>query len=237
MTFDLKKFDVKKYDEILARGLSHGLGEAGGQVCIESAICETLGLGHSDDPKCVAQSVRNFKIRLNDANWSSTHARSKGLRQLGLAQLGSLGVVENKDFSRLISEKTVRVLIPTLFREVFPYNSACLAAADRCEKDGSYSAANAAYDAAAYAANAAYDAVNAAASMNAAAYAANAAYDATYAAASMNAAYEAYAAANAANAAYAAANAARASDKYLILSANLALEVLRELDSPGVALL
>ena len=42
--FDVKSFDVAKFDSILARGLSNGLGKRGGQVCIEAAICETLGL-------------------------------------------------------------------------------------------------------------------------------------------------------------------------------------------------
>jgi len=94
------EFDVEKYDTILARGLSHGLGEAGGQVCIEAAICEVLGLGHSDDPKCVSAAVRRFKISLNDSNWSSPEARAKGLRELGIAQLGSLGIVYDTDAAR-----------------------------------------------------------------------------------------------------------------------------------------
>jgi hypothetical protein len=144
------------------------------------------------------------------------------LRDLGIAQLGSLGSINSKEFSRRLAEKTIRVLIPVLFRDLFPNNKELLAVADRCEKEGTknaaYVAAYAAY--AADAANAAYVAVEAA-------------YAAAYVA---NAADAAYAAANAANAADAAANAADA-DKYLNLSAKLALEVLREMQSPGVALL
>src|SRR6516164_1788792 len=49
-TFDIKTFDVTKFDRILSAGLSSGLGERGGQVCIEAAICQTLGLPHGDDP-------------------------------------------------------------------------------------------------------------------------------------------------------------------------------------------
>jgi hypothetical protein len=56
--FDVTKFDVTKFDTILARGLSHGLGKPGEQVCIEAAICETLGLSHGDDPQCVSDAVR-----------------------------------------------------------------------------------------------------------------------------------------------------------------------------------
>ena len=106
--FDIGTFDVKLYDKIIARGLSTGVGRRDGQMCIEAAICTVLGLDHGDDPKCVAASVRSFKISLNDSQWSSTEARAAGLRDLGLAQLGSLGVVDD------------------------------LAAADRCEAEGTY---------------------------------------------------------------------------------------------------
>ena len=101
MTFKIKDFDVKKFDSILAAGLSKGLGSRGSQVCIEAAICQVLDLPHSDDPGCVAASVRSFKIRLNDSNWSSSKARAAGLRDLGLAQLGSLGVVDDFEFIKL----------------------------------------------------------------------------------------------------------------------------------------
>jgi hypothetical protein len=172
-TFNIKDFDVAEFDRILAKGLSEGLGERGKQVCIEAAICQTLGLPHGDDPGCVAESVRRFKITLNDARWSSPRARAKGLHDLGLAQLGSKGAVEDKKFTRRLTKSTIQVLIPTVFRDVLSKNKECLEAADRCEREGTK--------------------------------------DAAYA--------------------------ASAADKYLKLSAKLALDVLRELNSPGVALL
>jgi hypothetical protein len=205
--FKLEEFDIKKFDSILDRGLCNGIGKQGSQVCIEAAICETLGLEHSDDPLCVASAVRAFKIKLNDFSWSSPESRARGLRDLGIAQLGSLGVIDNIEFISLITKKTIQILIPKLYREIFPDNQECLEVALECEIKGT----NAAAYAAAYAA------------ANAAAYAA--------ANAAVNAAADA-----AANAAYAAANAAD-SDKYLILASNLCLEVLKELKSPGVALL
>src|ERR1700689_2390651 len=218
MEIDLKKFDVEKFDSILARGLSTGLGKRGEQVCIEAAICETLGLEHSDDPECVSAAVRSFKIRLNDSRWSSPIARANGLRDLGLAQLGSLGIVNDKEFAKRLAEKTIRILVPALIRDLFPNDPKLLEAADRCEKEGNESAANAA--AAAYAAYAANANAAAAAYANAAnaAPAANAAYaanptpppapppPAAATAAPSNAAY----AANAAAAAAAYANAAAA---------------------------
>ena len=222
--FELSKFDVTKYDEVLARGLSRGVGKPEGQMCIEAAVCNALGLPHGDDPKCVARAVRSFKIVLNDSAWSSSKARARGLRDLGLAQLGSLGVVDNVEFSKRLAEKTIRVLLPKLFREVFPGNEKLLAAADRMEAEGTQDAA--------YAADAA-DAAEGAAK-----YAAYAAYAARYAADAADASRYAakYAARNAAYAANAVADAARA-DFYLELSAQLALDVLRELNSPGISLL
>ena len=200
--FNISTFDVKEFDRILACGLSNGLGKRGDKVCIEAAICQVIGLKHGDDPGCVTESIRQFKMRLNDSRWSSPKARAAGLHDLGLAQLGSKGVVSDKDFSQRIAEKTIRVLIPTLFREMFKDKPDCLVAADKCEKEGTSESARNAY--------------KIIRKYNAAAYAA------------------AYAA-NAAAAAYAAA--AAAADKYLNLSAKLALEALRELNSPGVALL
>jgi hypothetical protein len=184
--FDVLTFDVKKYNEILDRGLSMGMGNPESNVCIEAAICQVLNLPHGDDPGCVINSARQFNLRLNDSNWSSLQARAKGLHDLGLAQLGSLGVVNDVEFSKKISEKTIRILIPKLFREIFKNNEECLVAADRCEREGTYAAANAARYTAAAAAAARYTA---------------------------------------------------ATDEYSILSANLALEVLRELKSPGCILL
>jgi len=251
MTFDVKTFNVPLYDEILSKGLSKGLGERDSNMCIEAAICTVLGLEHGDDPGCVARSVRSFKITLNDKHWTSKEARAKGLHDLGLAQLGSLGVVNDVEFMTRLSKKTIQVLIPTLFREIYPNNEKLLNLALVCEKEGSResiinlktaadadaAAAVAAAYAAAYAAAAADAAAAAYAAAYAAAAAAAAAADAAAAAYAAAYAAAAAAAADAAAAAYAAAAAKSRTDKYLILIADLALEVLRELNSPGIALL
>jgi hypothetical protein len=138
--FDVSKFDVSKYDSILSMGLSRGIGIRTRQVCIEAAICQTLGLPHDDDPQCVSKDVRFFKIKLNDFDWSSPEARAKGLRDLGLAQLGSLGVVSNKEFLAGLKSKFIKVLIPTIIRDLFYDNpkclAKCLAAATQCESEG-----------------------------------------------------------------------------------------------------
>ena len=226
MNFDISTFNVKKYDDILSKGLSKGLGNRESTMCIEAAICTVLDLPHSDNPQCVTNSVRAFKINLNDKNWSSNAARASGLRDLGLAQLGSLGVVNDKEFVTILSKKVIQILIPKLYRKLYPNKFVDLVNA--CEILGDYdSIKKLAYAAAAAAANAA---ANADAAANAAANAAGNAGDAAYSAAyvAVDAAVDANAAAYAA-AAYA--------DEYLILVANLALETLRELKSPGISLL
>ena len=132
-------FDICLYDELLERGLSNGLGKRNGQMCIEAAVCAALGLPHGDDPGCVASSVRRFKIILNDSNWSSLKARAKGLRDLGIAQLGSLGIVDNLEFTKRLVEKIIRIVIPRFFREVFT-ETECLEAALECERNGTFEA-------------------------------------------------------------------------------------------------
>jgi hypothetical protein len=214
-------------------------------MCIEAAITQSCGLPFGDDPVCVEPDVRSFKIRLNDSRrWVNDASRAAGMFDLGIAQLGSRGLVDPRAFRNQMQEQTNRQLIPALFREIFTANTAthkrCRAAADRCENEGTteaslgarYAASDAAYNA--YAATAAY----------AAAANANAAYAATYAAdaatyAANAATYAANANATDANAAaYAAAAAASAvGEKYLILSASICLRVLRELGSPGCAVL
>jgi hypothetical protein len=225
MQFDVNTFDVKKFDNILAKGLSNGLGTRGEQVCIEAAICQVLDLPHGDDPGCVDDAVRSFKIALNDGPWSSPLARAKGLRELGLAQLGSKDSIDSGIFTKLLAEQTIKKIIPKLFREIFTNNALLLAIADKCEAEGTSAAAEAAAAWAAKAAGAAGEAAEAAAW--AAAWAAKAAGAEAEAAAA-----EAAWAAKAAGAAKAAAG-----DQYLILSAQIALDILKELKSPGVSLL
>jgi hypothetical protein len=226
----MKGFDLEKYESVLSRGLCKGLGNRNSQMCIEAAVCYALGLPHGDAPKCVSYAVRSFKIRLNDANWSSPAARATGLRDLGIAQLGSKGVVSDIEFASRITELTIREIIPELFREVFPDNADCLAAATRCEVEGTVAAA-------AYARATAADAADAAVYARATAYAAaGACARATAADAADTAAAIAATAADAADAAWVAAKAVK-NDRYLIKSSQLGLRVLRELKSPGCELL
>ena len=186
MTVKLNRAVARKVLETIDAGLVAGRGvPEPGKMCVEAAVCYALGLPHGDNPDCVSPILRNLKIALNDQAWADPAARARGLRRLGIAQLGSTGMDE-KEFLRRLSEFTIGVIVPRVLR------SAIKAGADpsledfavRCEKEKSYPAA-------AEAADAAYDAA-----YDAAAYA----FVATYAAA-------AHAAARAASGAYAAAEA------------------------------
>ncbi len=223
---------------VVDAGLVRGLGSAKpGQMCVEAAVCFAYGLPHSDNPPCVGAAVRAFKIRLNDAAWSSDQARAKGMRKLAIAQLGS-DQIDQKAFRQIVAEQTIRQIVPIALRAAAKRNPKCAerleAAAVRCEQEGTQQAAEAARNPAretrnGAAACAAKDVTDAAAAAYAAA-AACAAKDVTDAAA------YAYAAAHAAAAAYEAASAYAAAaerDRVLAVSADLALAALLALNSPG----
>src|SRR5208337_5228881 len=159
---------ARKVLETVDAGLVGGVGvPVPGQMCVEAAVCYALGLPHGDDPGCVAPALRALKIRLNDASWSSNQARARGMRRLAVAQLGSTDVLDETEFARRIADHAIRVSAPKAIRMAAMLIEekdldALLAAARRCEDEGSVAAANAAADAAnaadavAYAAYAAY---------------------------------------------------------------------------------
>ena len=206
---------IPKFDEILSRGLCRGIGTLDGQMCIEAAVCASMDLPFGDEPECVATSVRSYKIRINDAKWESAYTRAKALRDIGIAQIGSKNIIDDDEFVKRLSTKTIQTLIVHLFRNhtLLKKNLRLQELIDTCEKEPTcINCRNAA--AAVYAADAAVTdaAVYAAAVYAAAVYAA----DAAAAAAVADATYATY-----------------AGDFYLIMSVNLALEVLKELNSPG----
>jgi hypothetical protein len=229
-----------KVRDTVNAGLVSGVGvRKPGQMCVEAAVCYALGLPHGDDPGCVAQSLRRLKIRLNDSSWSSPEARANGLRRLALAQLGSAGVLDEREFVRRVVDVTIRKALPRGLRAaagVLPKHADTLeAAAARCEREGTREACQHARDVArearrdAYADAAAAAAADAAAAAAADAAAAAAADAAAAAAADAAAAAAAYAAAAAA--AYAAADAAR--DKSLAEYAEWIVEILIDMKAPG----
>ena len=200
------------------KGLSGGLGNPKpGQMCVEAAVCYAMGLPHSDKPPCVGSAVRRFKIALNDKKWSSKEVRAEGMKALAIAQLGS-DQIDQHEFLKLVAKGTIQQIVPVALRAVAKllpnYAGELEAAAKKCEADGTRAAALEARDtarrvrqyAAAYA-----DAYATAAYAAAAAYA------------------DAYAAADAADAG----RKAKIRDEVLKIAANIGLQALITLKSPG----
>jgi hypothetical protein len=103
--------------ETVDQGLSYGRGiNKPGEMCIEAAVCYAYGLPHNDNPPCVGSAVREFKIVLNDCfRWKSNAERAKGMRAIAIAQLGSVAL-DQREFHKNIANKTIRKIIPKLLR-------------------------------------------------------------------------------------------------------------------------
>jgi hypothetical protein len=111
--------------ETVDKGLSKGLGApVPGRMCVEAAVCYSMGLPHSDEPTCVAPAIRSFKITLNDGYWVSNRQRAAGMRKLAVLQLGTKDNFDSNQFvSRLIIE-TVRQILPLALDVVGLFNEA-----------------------------------------------------------------------------------------------------------------
>ena len=134
---------VERLRDVVDAGLVHGQGKpVPGQMCVEAAVCYAFGLPHGDDPGCVSQPLRRLKIRLNDSRWSSNAGRAAGLRRLAVAQLGSAGVLDDRDFVRRVVDMTIRKAVPAGLRaaaRVNPKHAGALElAAAKCEADPRY---------------------------------------------------------------------------------------------------
>ena len=153
MTLKLNETIARKVLETVDAGLVNGMGKpVPGQMCVEAAVCFAYGLPHSDNPPCVGSAVRSFKIKLNDARWSSVAARTQGMRALAIAQLGS-DAIDQLAFAKMVTEGAIRVIVPMAMRRAAemakePHKATLLAVADHCENEGTPEAAQAARDAA-----------------------------------------------------------------------------------------
>jgi len=150
---EIKQEHIDKINELLSYGLVQGLGNpVPGKMCVEAVICNALGLEHSDDPKCVMESLRTIKIGLNDIKyWSSNQARAKGLKRLAVAQLGSLGMDE-KEFVSRVARFSIQHCVPLALRTAAKvltgeHQSKLIDAALKCEQDPSKENVIAAYEA------------------------------------------------------------------------------------------
>ena len=178
--------DVELARKVLAvvdAGLVKGMGTPEpGKMCVEAAVNYAMGALHGDAPACVSHSLRRLKIKLNDSAWSSDQARAAGLRRLAIAQLGSAGALDEKDFAKRVSRLAIQSCVPQALRAAARLfkgdkKDAMLNAADLCEREPTIENARAARTAAADASSAAaYAAYAAASAADADAYAADAAY-------------------------------------------------------------
>jgi hypothetical protein len=89
---------LPEFNKILAEGLSNGVRDDDGRVCIEAAVGIAFGEWDKDDPSdspaCVDSNLRGFKIGINDdgnfgTDANSSKARARALYALGIAQLGT----------------------------------------------------------------------------------------------------------------------------------------------------
>jgi hypothetical protein len=240
---EVTRAHAEKIVELLGHGLSSGLGTPEpGKMCVEALVCYALGLPHGDDPDCVSPALRSLKISLNDKPWSSPQARANGLRRLAVAQLGSAGALNDREFARRVAEMTIRVMVPLAMRaaatRVTSHAEAFEVAAVRCETEGTWEAAQAIEQTApayAYAASAAATAAYAATAATATVvYASPASATAAYPASATAYAYPASAAASyAADAADYAARAADDIDRVLSDFAECVVQILIEMNAPG----
>lgn len=120
---------VEKLIDVVDQGLCYGIGRPiPGQMCVEAAVCYSMGLPHGDKPTCVLADIRNLKIALNDKSWSSNVARARGLRRLAVAQLGSTEL-DAKKFRERILDVVLRRVVPRALR-----SAAKVAVGDHSEK-------------------------------------------------------------------------------------------------------
>ena len=227
--FEVTNDLVSRIEEVLGRGLCVGRGDSSSQMCVETAVCFAMRL-NSDNPPSVGGGVMSFIITLNDANWPNAFERAAGMRKLAIAQLGSDTLNQFK-FAHRLREKTIRVLVPALFREVFKDNEACLEAAKVCEncadiEEGAQATSAASTTALAQLANVTGYDMSPARAANEAACATTRDFTRSLGIEGVTRAsnWGVYAAARAAEV---------AGNKYLILSAELCFQVLDEMDSPG----
>jgi hypothetical protein len=139
---------AKKVLETVDAGLVSGLGRpVPGRMCVEAAVCYAMGLPHSDEPTCVGPAVRQFKIRMNDSRWPTGDDRTKGMRKLAIAQLGS-DSIDQMAFAKHVALECQRRVLPLVLRRAASFKGKFAeqleAAAVACEAATTLEEANAA---------------------------------------------------------------------------------------------
>ena len=117
---DQLDFNFESYLTRVRQGFSSDLGKRDSVICVQAAVCEALGMRHDDAPRCVEPAIRRFLIALNDADWSSKETRARWLNRIGIAQLGSLGVVDGAEFLKALTLRMVKEIVQDLFKRIQP---------------------------------------------------------------------------------------------------------------------
>ena len=210
--------------DLLRYGLTNGKGRPEpGKMCVEAAVCFAYGLPHGDEPPCVGYAVREFKIRLNDCWWPSNMDRANGMRELAIAQLGS-NELDQMAFGKLMYLRGTQILLPFVFRKCADELSS--KAGEEMREWADKLAAVTTFEEARSVARSA----SAHASAHASAYASASAY--AHASAYASAYTYAYASASAYTSAYAPAS-AYFKHALLKLTAQVGVDALKEMKSPG----
>jgi hypothetical protein len=112
MVMEINEALARKVLSVVDAGLVSGLGTPEpGKMCVEAAVNYAMGRPHGDRPACVAESLRRLKIKLNDLKWSSDQVRTKGLRRLAIAQLGSAGTLDEREFAKRVATLATQVCV------------------------------------------------------------------------------------------------------------------------------
>ncbi len=110
--------------QVVDKGLGMGFESTPvvGQLCVNAAICFALGLPHSDKPTCVGYKVRYFGIALNDMDWrtmpglsDAPQARARGMRRFAVASLGS-DTISQLQFCDRLYVKSLKAMLPVVLR-------------------------------------------------------------------------------------------------------------------------
>jgi hypothetical protein len=114
---EINKELAQKVLDTIKHGLVRGLGkQEHGKMCVEAAVCYAMGLPHGDKPTCVGEAVREYKIRINDSNWTSDAARAKGMKRVAVAQLGSEHI-DQLTFSKRVAVLSVNKILSKVLRD------------------------------------------------------------------------------------------------------------------------
>ena len=115
-TIKVNKALAQKVLSVVDKGLVKGLGDPEpGKMCVEAAVNYALGLPHGDQPKCVGSNVREFKIALNDSYWPTDKDRTKGMRRLAVAQLGS-DTLDQDEFLTKVGYRCMTTVLPVMVK-------------------------------------------------------------------------------------------------------------------------